>query len=44
VVADIILNWQVLFVVGILVGAWIASQWNRDFQWNALPEIRKQTQ
>lgn len=42
VTSDIIANWQVVFVVGIAIGAFIASLWNREFSFTALPKIWKE--
>ncbi len=44
VASDIILNWQVLFVVGIALGAFVASLWNREFSFTALPKVWKEYQ
>ena len=33
------IDWQWMFVAGILIGAWISSVSSRTFQWQALPDM-----
>ena len=33
------IDWQFMFVVGVLVGSLIASKTSRTFQWQALPDM-----